>query len=278
MATNFGFPPVTAGEFYFVSYNTQDSARVGEIAREMNNRGIPLWYDEGLLVGEKWERQIARQIEDCRAVILFVTKKLMAKENPYVQIEYDMAIGYGKKIYVILLDNVTFSDVTTDLKGWWLRLNKLHGVPVSGKFFANDIVDIMDRHIHFIRNVPVVEEKAAPALVQEIKPTVKRLEETEEEPVIIPFLGLEEEESEPAGRQRQAFLTKPTATVVKAKAVQNKAVFVETDKGKFDIVDDSKHANKGINNSAYTFCCAFNIYINYNDTTNRYTTNRYKVI
>ena len=164
MATYFGFPPVMSGEFYFVSYNSQDSARVGGIAREMNARGIPLWYDEGLLVGEAWEKQIARQIEQCRAVIMFVTKKLMARENPYVKIEYNMAMGFKKKIYVIFLDNVTFDDVTIDLKGWWLRLNDLHGVPVSDISRAADIVDIMDRHIHFIKNAPEPEFEPEPEL------------------------------------------------------------------------------------------------------------------
>ena len=52
MATNFGFTPLEQSEYYFVSYNTQDTARVAKITREMNRRGIPLWYDDGIEYGE----------------------------------------------------------------------------------------------------------------------------------------------------------------------------------------------------------------------------------
>lgn len=139
MATNFGFEPVITGEQYFISYNNQDSERIGAIARELHSMGIPMWYDKGILVGEEWEKQITLNIKNCKAVILFLTKALMMKENPYVQTEYNIALGYHKNVIIVYLDDVTFDDVIDNLKGWWFRLSKLHGIKLHNTTNPNEI-------------------------------------------------------------------------------------------------------------------------------------------
>ena len=48
MAADLGFQPVSSGERYFISYNTDDSARIRPIAQALNNAGVPMWYDRGL--------------------------------------------------------------------------------------------------------------------------------------------------------------------------------------------------------------------------------------
>lgn len=58
MATNFGFEPVKTGERYFISYKTEDTERIGEIARCLNRMGVPMRYDYGIEEGKKWEAEI----------------------------------------------------------------------------------------------------------------------------------------------------------------------------------------------------------------------------
>ena len=261
MATNFGFTPLEQSEYYFVSYNTQDTARVAKITREMNRRGIPLWYDEGLLVGIKWEQQITRKIEGCRAVILFVTKKLMARENPYVQVEYEIAQEYEKRVFIIFLDMISFNDVSTDLKGWWVRLKKLHGIAVSEINDTAEIVDIIDSHIHFIKTripshpAPVENKPKAAPLPQKtiVKPT--------EESVIIPLVELEEADHPAVSPSRNAAginAVNPASKPPTPKKRNTAPVFVdeehETKRTKRPAFIPPSHADKKQSASETIFC------------------------
>ena len=56
MAENFGFVPVGNGNRYFISYKSEDYRRVGEITRELNRYGVPMWYDYGIEKGERWKK------------------------------------------------------------------------------------------------------------------------------------------------------------------------------------------------------------------------------
>lgn len=152
MARDFGFAPTDKAPYYFISYNSQDAARVGAIAREMHTRGIPMWYDRGLIAGEEWEKQIALKIKNCREMVMFVTNKLMARENPYVRKEYSLAVKNHKKIYVVYLDSIDFEKVNIALQGWYVGLEYLHGIQAFDLKEAARIVAIMDNHIHFIEN------------------------------------------------------------------------------------------------------------------------------
>lgn len=141
MAREFGFEPVTSPPYYFISYNSQDAGRVSAICQELYNRGVPMWYDKGLLVGEKWEKQITLQIKNCHEVILFVTKNLMARDNPYVYTEFTIAQKFKKKIRIVLLDNIRFEDVSDDLKAWFVTIEALHGIYLP---YISDPVQIAD--------------------------------------------------------------------------------------------------------------------------------------
>ena len=52
MAHYFGFEPVEQPGSYFISYNSEDADRVAPIAKELHDRGVPVWYDRGLTSGE----------------------------------------------------------------------------------------------------------------------------------------------------------------------------------------------------------------------------------
>ena len=128
MAADFGFIPNEQPGSYFISYNSEDADRVAPIARQLHESGVPVWYDQGLVYGKSWKAQIARHIESCKAVILFVTKSLLQRrEGSYAQIEYELATDdYDKTVYVAFLDEIKSRDVVTENKVWWHEINRLH--------------------------------------------------------------------------------------------------------------------------------------------------------
>lgn len=127
MAADFGFLPSNENGAYFISYNSEDSDRVGAIARDLHAQGLPMWYDYGLEYGAEWERQIAAHIRSCKAVIMFITKGLFLRETrSYVYKEYRMAKMCDKKVYVVMMDKISGKDVPEDLWGWWIDLTDLH--------------------------------------------------------------------------------------------------------------------------------------------------------
>lgn len=127
MAADFGFLPSNQDGAYFISYNNEDSGRVGTIVRELNALGIPMWYDCGLVYGDEWERQIAAHIRSCKAVIMFITKNLFLREKrSYVYKEYRMAKMCNTKVYVVMMDKISDKDIPEDLWSWWIDLTDLH--------------------------------------------------------------------------------------------------------------------------------------------------------
>ena len=129
MSTYFGFTPSNQSGSYFISYNSEDAERVAPIAFAMHQSGVSLWYDQGLIYGEQWEKQIAEHIASCKAVIMFVTKKLMQRERlSYVRLEYNLATNSenNKKVYIALLDDIKDRDVNIQHKMWWQQILLWH--------------------------------------------------------------------------------------------------------------------------------------------------------
>ena len=129
MSTYFGFTTSNQSGSYFISYNSEDAERVAPIAFAMHQSGVPLWYDQGLIYGEQWEKQIAEHIASCKAVIMFVTKKLMQRERlSYVRLEYNLATNSenNKKVYIALLDDIKDRDVNIQHKMWWQQILLWH--------------------------------------------------------------------------------------------------------------------------------------------------------
>ena len=137
LATNFGFMPVLTGKRYFISYKNEDSERIGEITRRLNQMGVPMWYDYGIEKGERWSDEINRNIEECEAFILFATRKLFAAEDTWVRKEFRLASMSKKKKYVVWLDDLNPyenpNDVHSKLKAWFVDVDDLQGIRMAGK-------------------------------------------------------------------------------------------------------------------------------------------------
>ena len=103
---NLGFEATTDNDFCFVSYNSDDCDRISQYALQLYNAGIPLWYDKGLVYGEKWEEEIGVHIANSRVFILFFTKGILEKQSSYVEKEFRIAKNQRKYIYVLMVDNL----------------------------------------------------------------------------------------------------------------------------------------------------------------------------
>ncbi len=130
MSTDFGVGVVNEGKYYFISYKTEDSKRVARYVRNMVSRGMPIWYDNGILVGDLWEKVIFEKIQDCEAVILFLSANVFKNGKTYVYKEWEKAISYGKKIYPVLLEEIENNDIHPDCKEWWDEIGKIQTVSI----------------------------------------------------------------------------------------------------------------------------------------------------
>lgn len=133
MASYFGFPASDSQEYYMISYSNDDAKRIAPIANAMNEKGVELWYDDGIKGGEEWKAKIFGKIRGCKAVILFVTQALIERKETFVQIEYNYAKDNGKSVIPIFLDEFVPSRASDDGYTLLKSIEKLHGVDASEK-------------------------------------------------------------------------------------------------------------------------------------------------
>lgn len=132
MARDFGFMPAEGPEYYFVSYNSEDADRIAPVAKHLAEAGIPLWYDRGLIHGEKWEEQITGKIAKAKAVMLFFTRGILHKEDSYVKKEYRIAVNlFGCKVYVVMMDQIGAADIPVTMAGWWMDIQERHNIEAA---------------------------------------------------------------------------------------------------------------------------------------------------
>lgn len=128
MSTDFGFE-ASCDNYYFVSYNTEDAARVAEICRVIHKKGIPLWYDGGIPHNALWESVLAEKIDHSIEVVIFITRSIFqkGKNKPLNEIftfkEYDLAKRYHKRILLVFLDEISNEDVPYSLMSWWQEID-----------------------------------------------------------------------------------------------------------------------------------------------------------
>lgn len=57
----------------FLSYASEDMAAAERIAVALRNAGVEVWFDKSeLRGGDAWDRQIRKQIHDCRLFIAVI--------------------------------------------------------------------------------------------------------------------------------------------------------------------------------------------------------------
>ena len=112
----------TSNTYYFVSYNSEDAERVSSAAAMIQSFGVPLWCDNDIPYGEKWESLITAKIKEAQAVLLLFTSDILSKPKSFVRREYQIAQWYEKDIFVLFLDYPDKKAIPAESLSWWLEL------------------------------------------------------------------------------------------------------------------------------------------------------------
>lgn len=91
----------------FISYSKKQRGEADKIVQEIkNNHNVNVWIDySGLSAGEVWRREIDEAIKRSSLIIVLVHKDSV--NSQYVTYEWAYALGIGRKLLPILLDDTT---------------------------------------------------------------------------------------------------------------------------------------------------------------------------
>ena len=126
------FQPDDQGDYYFISYNSEDTERTAEICRTLH-KSIPLWYDYGIPYDSEWETVINKRIRTCRKVILFYTNGILKKKDSFVIKEYEAARFRDKEVLLVMLEEINKAQVPDNQLSFILELMKRQSVQAYGK-------------------------------------------------------------------------------------------------------------------------------------------------
>ena len=83
------FPPYHGDEKYiFVSYAHNDSEIVFPFLKELYDKNMKIWYDEGLRAGENWFSFMKDKIFVCSGFLAFLSPGYISSPNAVKEIEY----------------------------------------------------------------------------------------------------------------------------------------------------------------------------------------------
>jgi len=91
-----------ADNYLFISYSHSDATRIAPHLRALNDSSFALWYDAGIPSGSEWDAVIEARIENCRALVLFVSDRAVASK--YVRREVKFADALHKPLVSIVLE------------------------------------------------------------------------------------------------------------------------------------------------------------------------------
>lgn len=102
------FPAYTGADPYiFVSYAHADSDVVYPLLVALNERGVRIWYDEGIEPGSKWREELATAIEHAERVLFIASKKSAA--SPNCERELDYALSHNIPVQVCYIEEAALS-------------------------------------------------------------------------------------------------------------------------------------------------------------------------
>lgn len=99
--------------YIFISYSHKDRDSVLRIIKDLYESGWKIWYDEGLTIGDSYDRTLESHVRNCAAFLLFITRNsinsLYCLEN-----EIPWAVDSGKPLIKCILDEG--ADIKIDKK------------------------------------------------------------------------------------------------------------------------------------------------------------------
>ncbi|MGM1060821.1 TIR domain-containing protein [Saccharothrix sp. Mg75] len=90
----------------FLSYSRRQRSYARELARHLDEQGVPVWMDDEILTGERWEHVIRTRIDTCAAVVVVMSPD--AEASAWVTRELARAESRGKPVFPVLHDGEVF--------------------------------------------------------------------------------------------------------------------------------------------------------------------------
>ena len=84
----------------FVSYKTEDRARVKPLVDALRAQGYSIWWDEHIGAGDQWRDEILRHLEAARVVIVVWSKHSIGPQGSFVRDEATRALRRGTYVPV----------------------------------------------------------------------------------------------------------------------------------------------------------------------------------
>ena len=91
----------------FVCYAHSDSKTVYADLIELRDKGINLWYDEGISAGKSWRAEIATAIAGASKLIFFISEASLHSVHCLREVDY--ALNHDLEIIPVYLEDVTLS-------------------------------------------------------------------------------------------------------------------------------------------------------------------------
>ena len=142
MSQYLGFEPTNSKNYFFISYSSEDAERLTPVVKSLSEK-TPLWYDYGLPYGKNWHREITDRIEHAEAVILFLSKQVLAKgSDSYVYTEYTLAKNiFHKTIYVVQIEDIQKADIPNELLIWWIELERYQRIIADPRIKSESLAE-----------------------------------------------------------------------------------------------------------------------------------------
>lgn len=95
------------GPYMFVCYAHSDSKTVYADLIELRDKGINLWYDEGISAGKSWRAEIATAIAGTSKLIFFISEASLHSVHCLREVDY--ALNHDLEIIPVYLEDVKLS-------------------------------------------------------------------------------------------------------------------------------------------------------------------------
>src|SRR6185295_10048800 len=95
----------------FISHSSFnfDNEKASLISNHLKSRGINCWVDhEKLRPGDDWEQKIHKALNDCTYGLLLLSPH--SSLSTECEAEYRRILTLGKRLYVVLIDNIPLPD------------------------------------------------------------------------------------------------------------------------------------------------------------------------
>jgi len=153
--------------YVFISYSTQNSQIVEEIVKTFTYNNITYWKaPERIPAGSNYAKEIPRGIRECEVFLLLLSKA--SQQSIWVEKELDMAVGMGKKIIPVRLDDTPLSD------SFRFYLNNVQFIPLRER--GNGTESLLIERLKEMLNPEIAERRMTMAEKKENTRAMRREE------------------------------------------------------------------------------------------------------